>query len=75
MKLVDFDHTLRNRKQCSHLSGIKASIEEVGCGVSQGSCLGPPLFLTLINDSPRFCPKKATTPSIFADDTGIMALE
>ena len=54
------------RKQFTSIKGLNSSIEDVLCGVPQGSLLGPILFLILINDLPN-ATKLFTI--IFADDT------
>ncbi len=60
---------LSNRKQSCFLNGENSSFKIVECGIPQGSCLGPLLFIIYINDLPNAL--KNMTPSIFADDTGI----
>ena len=47
---------------------IHTSIKSINYGVPQGSCL---LFLIYMNDLPLVI--KNATPSIFADNTGLMA--
>ena len=59
---------LNNRKQVLQLDSYRSSCQSVKCGVSQGSVLGPLLFLLYINDLPRHV-KACTT--FFADDTNI----
>ena len=66
-----FTSYLSGRKQFCYVNGIHSSFKSVNYGVPQGSCLGPLLFLTYINDLPLVI--KNATPSIFADDTGLMA--
>ena len=55
------------RKQCCNVDGKISKIEEVKCGVCQGSCLGPLLFLTYINDLPFALQR--TKATMYADDT------
>ena len=51
--------------------GHASSAMEIICGVSQGSILGPPMFLLYINDLPE-CLQNATS-GLYADDTQIYA--
>ena len=61
---------LNNRKQFVSINGFDSNINTIKCGVPQGSCLGPLLFLIYINDF-RYCLNKTNTGH-FADDTYIM---
>ena len=65
-----FKSYLSNRKQYVSLNGFDSSMEDIICGVPQGSTLGPLLFLLYINDF-RLCLEK-TSSEHFADDTFIM---
>ena len=69
VELSWFKSYLSDRKQSCFLNGESSSFKFVECGIPQGSCLGPLLFIIYINDLPNTF--KNTTPSIFADDTGI----
>ena len=69
VELSWFKSYLSDRKQSCFLNGESSSFKFVECGIPQGSCLGPLLFIIYINDLPNTL--KNITPSIFADDTGI----
>ena len=61
---------LSNRKQFVSIDGYDSVSRELICGVSQGSSLGPLLFLLYINDF-RLCLHKSESGH-FADDTYIL---
>ena len=66
-----FRSYLTNREQQCTVKGQISSPKKIVCGISQGSILGPLLFLLYINDMPeslKFC-----IPSMYADDTEICA--
>ena len=64
-----FRSYLTGRKQFMNLYDVKSTMEDMQCGVPQGSILGPILFLIYVNDI-----RNATTLNvlIFADDTTII---
>ena len=62
---------LSNRKQRTLANGIMSSIENVTCGVPQGSILGPLMFLIYVNDVERSCSHSRV--KLYADDTVLYA--
>ena len=61
---------LTNRKQCGKVNGKISNIESITCGVPQGSCLGPLLFIIYIND--LHLQMKHCDVNMYADDTSLM---
>ena len=63
-----FKNYLSDRKQYLEYHNTKSNLEDITCGVPQGSILGPIFFLLYINDI-----KNCTTSNLvsFADDTTI----
>lgn len=64
-----FRNYLSNRKQFVSIGNSKSDLQNVTCGVPQGSVLGPLLFLLYINDIEN-CVRNATV-KLFADDTNL----
>ena len=64
-----FKSYLENRKQYVLLNGESSHLENITCGVPQGSVLGPLLFLIYINDLPNI--SEVLQFYLFADDTNI----
>ena len=64
-----FKSYLSNRKQYSRINGVDSNVNDINVGDTQGSCLGPFLFLVYINDLP--CIVKSSKVSMYADDTSI----
>ena len=62
-----FKSYLENRRRYCKVNGKVSKTEVVNCGVPQGSCLGPLIFLVYINDLPN-CLGKSNV-SMYADDT------
>ena len=64
-----FKSYLTNRMQYVSINNNKSKLQNLNCGVPQGSVLGPLLFLLYINDIAKCC--STGLFRIFADDTGI----
>ena len=64
-----FRSFLTNRKQYVSLNGECSESKHITCGVPQGSCFGPLLFLIYINDLPNI--SEVLHFYLFADDTNI----
>ena len=64
-----FASYLNNRKQFCKVNGVSSGRSDINCGVPQGSCLCPLLFLIYMNDLP-FSLENAHV-SMYADDTTI----
>ena len=64
-----FASYLENRMQFCRVNGVPSNVNNINCGVPQGSCLGPLLFLIYINDLPFSLQNSQVT--MYADDTTI----
>ena len=67
--LALFSSYLHDRKQCLKYKNVVSDLNDITCGVPQGSVLGPILFLLYINDLPGVCNEAKFF--LFADDTAI----
>ena len=63
-----FKSYLSDRQQLIDVSGTFSSSSGINCGVSQGSILGPLLFLIYVNDMSAVVKNKLL---LYADDSGI----
>ena len=64
-----FKSYLSSRKQFCTVNGHKSTVREVTCGIPQGSCLGPLLFILYLNDFEGCL--QFSCASIYADDTHV----
>jgi len=64
-----FRSYLSNRKQFVSINNIDSDLDNINCGVPQGSVLGPLLFLIYVNDIANASPNSGIR--LFADDTNV----
>ena len=64
-----FSSYFGNRQQCCRVNGITFNVENITCGVPQGSCLSPLLSPLYINDLPFAL--KCSKATMYADDNGL----
>ena len=64
-----FQSYLDHRKQFCSVNGQRSKTSEVTCGIPQGSCLGPLLFIIYLNDFEKCL--KFSQANIYADDTSV----
>ena len=64
-----FESYLSNRTQFCTFNGNKSKQRKVTCGIPQGSCLGPLLFIIYLNDFDNSL--QYSRASIYADDTNV----
>ena len=69
MELIWFKSYLSDRQQLCKVNGISSNLHYIKCGVPQGSCLGPLLFLLFINDLPLSLHDSKVT--MYADNTSL----
>ena len=69
IELEWFRSYLSCRQQYCTLNGNKSSSQQVTCGIPQGSCLGPLLFILYLNDFGSCL--KFSRANLYADDTEV----
>ena len=60
---------LENRKQYFAANGLNSGTKTVTCGIPQGSCFGPLLFIIYLNDFEKYLIDSKA--ALYADDTHI----
>ena len=69
--LMHFRSYLTDRKQFTIVNGVESELKGIGCGVPQGSVLGPPFFTLHINDLYKTIGEDYLR--LFADDTALLS--
>ena len=69
-EITFFSPYLDNRQQCCHVNGMTSSTSKITYCVSQGSIIGPLLFIIYMNDLPLFV--KDAEITMYADDTSLL---
>ena len=69
--LMHFRSYLTDRKQFTIVNGVESELKGIGCGVPQGSVLGPPFFALHINDIYKAIGEDYLR--LFADDTALLS--
>ena len=64
-----FKSYLHNRQQYCSINGKKSNMKEITCGIPQGSCLGPLLFILYLNDFEKCL--KYSKANIYANDNNV----
>ena len=70
MPLTWLTSYLTNRNQYVQIMDCKSKLEQVKCGVPQGSILGPLLFILYVNDMCKV--SRLLKAVVFADDTNLL---
>ena len=64
-----FSSYLKRREQYCQITGVRSSGRVIQCGIPQGSCLGPLLFIIYVNDFPHCLSR--SSPNMYADNTTV----
>ena len=68
--LMHFRSYLTDRKQFAIVNGVESELKGIGCGVPQGSVIGPLFFALYINGLHKAIEEDLR---LFADDTALFS--